>query len=223
MVSRASSDDLPEGRSFRTSLIEAARELGLPLSAPEAEALEIHYRLLRTWGRKVNLTGLKDEGAILRRHFLEPIAVADLLEDRGRLVDLGSGNGFPAVPLRVLRPNLELVLVEASERKSAFLWTVLRDLGLKAARVETRRVTRRADLADLLPCRYLTLRAVRGRELLRGQNVPILQAGGRALFFVSPEESRALRDDPIRGLLWAGERPLPSDPRSVVAILEPEG
>jgi 16S rRNA (guanine527-N7)-methyltransferase len=223
MVSRPSSDDIPGGRSFRASLLEAARELGLPLSAPEAEALEIHYRLLRTWGGKINLTGLKDEEAILRRHFLEPIAAAGLLEDRGRLVDLGSGNGFPAVPLRVLRPNLELVLIEASERKSAFLWTVLRDLGLKGGRVETRRVTRRADLADLLPCRYLTLRAVKGRDFLRGEGGSILEPGGRALFFVSPEESRALRDDPIPGLFWAFERPLPSGPRSVVAILEPEG
>src|SRR2546422_8643747 len=100
----------------------------------------------------MNLTGLKDEETIIRRHFLEPIAVAHLLHDEGTLVDLGSGNGFPAVPLKVLRPGLDLVLVEASEKKSAFLWAVLRELGLKGARVETRSVRSLEDLADLLAC-----------------------------------------------------------------------
>ena len=222
MVSRPSIDGTTRGRSFRAALLRAAGDLGLALDPDQADALQIHYRLLREWGRKINLTGLKDEESILRRHFLEPIAAAGLIGGPGRLVDLGSGNGFPAVPLRVLRSGLELVLVEASERKSAFLWAVLRELGLKGARVETRRVARREDLADLLPCRYLTLRAVRGRDFLQGGSGAILEPEGRALFFVSPEESRALRDDPIRGLVWTEERPLPSGPRSVVAVLDPE-
>ncbi len=171
----------------------------------------------------MNLTGLKDESMIARRHFLEPIAIVDLLDDEGRLVDLGSGNGFPAVPLKVLRPGLELVLVESSEKKSAFLRAVIRELGLKEARVETRRVRRLADLADLLPCRYLTLRAVRTDDLLKGKGIPILVPGGKGLFFVTPDQvERLRRHSPIQGLRLSGTRPLPSDPRSVVAILEPE-
>ena len=170
----------------------------------------------------MNLTGLKDEAMIARRHFLEPIAIADLLEDEGRLVDLGSGNGFPAVPLKVLRPGLELVLVESSEKKSAFLWAVIRELGLREARVETRRVRRLADLADLLPCRYLTLRAVRSDDLLKGKGIRILVPGGKGLFFVTTHEvERLRRQTPIQGLRLSETRPLPSDPRSVLAILEP--
>jgi len=170
----------------------------------------------------MNLTGLKDESMIARRHFLEPIAIADLLDDRGRLVDLGSGNGFPAVPLKVLRPGLELVLVESSERKSAFLWAVIRELGLSGARVETRRVRRLDDLMDLLPCRYLTLRAIRADDLLKGKGIPILVPGGKGLFFVTPEQvERFRRHTPIEGLRFSGTRPLPSNPRSVLAIFEP--
>lgn len=169
----------------------------------------------------MNLTGLEDQQAILRRHFLEPIAAADLLGDSGRLVDLGSGNGFPAIPLKVLHPGLDLVLVESSEKKSAFLWAVLRELGLKGSRVETRRVGGLADLADLLPCRYLTLRAVRARDLLKGEGVRILEEGGRALLFVAAAEAEALREWPFPGLRWVSSRPLPSGPGSVAAILEP--
>jgi len=207
--------------AFTETLLKIARATGRSLSDQELGQFETHYRLLQKWSRRMNLTGLKDESMIARRHFLEPIAIADLLDDRGRLVDLGSGNGFPAVPLKVLRPGLELVLVESSERKTAFLWAVIRELGLSGARVETRRVRRLDDLMDLLPCRYLTLRAIRADDLLKGKGIPILVPGGKGLFFVTPEQvERFRRDTPIQGLRFSGTRPLPSNPRSVLAIFE---
>lgn len=220
MVTPQRENDTPRGVSFREMLISEASRQGRTLTAQEAAQMVRHYELLRRWSRRMNLTGLRSDTGILRRHFLEPIAAADLLGDDGRLVDIGSGNGFPAIPLNVLHPGLELILVEASERKSAFLRTVLRELGLGRAHVETRHLRRGSDLADLLPARHLTFRAIRGRDLLRGIEGPILQKGGRALAFVSQEESEALRLDPIRGLAWHGCRTLPSAPGSVVVTLE---
>ena len=223
MVTRHAPRETPESENsrFRDRLSVAARQIGRPLSDAEAAAMASHYRLLRRWGARMNLTGLKDEEAILSRHFLEPIAASDLLSGEGRLLDLGSGNGFPAVPLKVLHPGLALVLVEASEKKSAFLWAVLRELGLKEARVETRRVERAKDLDDLLPCRYLTFRALRGRDLLEGAGDQLLEPGGRALLFVSVEEAEELRQRPVRGLRWVETRPLPSGRRSALAVFEP--
>lgn len=213
----------PEGdRAFGEALCEAAAAVGRPLSPEEARRLEAHYRLLLLWGRRMNLTGLKDREAILRRHFLEPIAAADLLGERGTLLDLGSGNGFPAIPLKVLHPGLDLVMVEASEKKSSFLWAVAQELGLRGTRVETRRVGGLQDIADLLPCRYLTLRAVRVRPLMRGGRGRILEPGGRALFFLSAEDAESIRRDPVPGLRWAESRPLPSGAGAVVAVLAPE-
>jgi len=208
---------------FRSHLLAEAGALGQNLSGKEIDAFESHFQLLREWGRKMNLTGLKDDVAIVRRHFLEPLAVADLLENEGRLVDLGSGNGFPAIPLKILRPGLDLVLVESSEKKSAFLWAVLRRIAARNARVETRRIRHVADLRDLLPCRYLTLRAVRARELLKGGTAPILADGGKALFFVAPDEAATLASRPIPGLRLLETRPLPSGPRSMLAILGASG
>ncbi len=205
--------------AFRDRLLEEAGPLGRDLTEKQLAAFETHFRLLREWGRRMNLTGLKDEPAIIRRHFLEPLAVADLLEDGGRLIDLGSGNGFPAIPLKVLRPGLELILVESSEKKSAFLWGVLRGIAARNARVETRRVGNVRDLADLLPCRYLTLRAVRPKDLLKGNGRSILSPGGKALFFVSADEVESLGSRPIAGLTFMEKRPLPSGPRSIVAVL----
>ncbi len=199
-----------------------AGSIGRSLSQRELAGFEAHYRLLQIWSRRMNLTGLRDEKQIVLRHFLEPIAVCDLLENEGRLVDLGSGNGFPAVPLKVLRPGLDLVLVESSGKRSAFLWAVLRELGLKEARVETRRVRQLKDLADLLPCRYLTMRAVRAGDLLRGKEIAILRPDGRALFFLTPEQAETMARRPPHGLRLSSTRLLPSGPRSLLAVFEPE-
>jgi len=159
--------------------------------------------------------------AIVERHYLEPIVAATLIGETGVLLDLGSGNGFPAVPLQILHPRIDLVLLEASEKKSAFLLTVARELGLKSARVVTRRACRRADLFDLLPVRWLTFRGVRGADILRGNGPDLLEPDGKMLAFVTSTERDPLRNDPPSGLDWILDLPLPTTPNDVVSVFAP--
>ena len=217
MVLRDRSGNTSDDEMFHVELLRAAREAGRPLTEAEAGLLTTHYRLLRHWSRRMNLTGLKDRESILRRHFLEPIVAATLLGDEGTLLDLGSGNGFLAVPLNILHPGLQMILVEASERKSMFLWELVREIGLKAARVETRRVCRRADLSDILPVRWLTFRGIKASGLLRGPGPDLLQEGGRLLAFVSRGDAREMHDL-APDLRWVEDRPLPDSPGDVVAV-----
>ena len=171
----------------------------------------------------MNLTGLRDPEAILKRHFLEPIAASAIIAGRGRLVDLGSGNGFPAIPLAVLRPGVDLVLVEASEKKSSFLWAVVRALGLKSAQVVTRRVCRRADLNDVLPSKWITYRGVKAAEMLAGESPALLEAGGRLLAFVSEADAGSMRIHPPEGLHPVDRVALPASPGDVVEVFAPTG
>jgi 16S rRNA (guanine527-N7)-methyltransferase len=205
---------------FRDLLNGAAGRAGRPLLPGQIEGMIAHFRILLKWGRRMNLTGLRDVRAIVRRHFAEPLQTADLIGDAGTLLDLGSGNGFPAIPLALMHEGLRLILVESSHRKSEFLRAALREVGLREAMVETRRVRRRADLDDLLPVDFLTFRAVRGGELLAGNGKPLLRAGGRLLAFVSRSDAEDLKRHPIAGLRWSGERALDSAENSVVAVLE---
>jgi 16S rRNA (guanine(527)-N(7))-methyltransferase RsmG len=221
MVPREEPGGTRDVRAFNENLLAAARDAGRPLATEVAARLTAHYRLLREWGRRTNLTGLRSPEAILKRHFLEPIAAADLLEGEGTLLDIGSGNGFPAIPLAILHPGARLVLVEASEKKSAFLWTVLREVGLKAARVVTRRVCRRADLGDFLPVRWFTFRGVKVSDPLSGPGPQILLPGGRMLAFLAADDAREMAAHPPEGLRWTTSRPLPTSPEDVVAVFEP--
>jgi 16S rRNA (guanine527-N7)-methyltransferase len=91
---------------------------------------------LWTWNDKVNLTAIRDPLEILYRHFCESMFGAALLPvENCRLADVGSGGGFPGIPLKIIRPDLQLFLVESNVKKATFLAEVIRELGLTDARV----------------------------------------------------------------------------------------
>lgn len=131
------------------------------LSADEQQVLQIqqYMGLLLKWNDAVNLTAIRDPLEILYRHFCESMFAASVVGlDNGRLADVGSGGGFPGLPLKILRPELDLFLVEANIKKATFLAEAVRELGLTGARVL---VSRYEDLGEeLAPLDFVCSRAV---------------------------------------------------------------
>lgn len=124
----------PEG-DWKQDLQEGALRLGVPLP-PESLALFERYvaELLR-WQARVNLTGFRTPRAIAQNGFLDSLAcLLALPPGRLRIVDIGSGAGFPGLPLRIARPDLDLTLVEARRRRHSFLAHLCRVLGLTDVR-----------------------------------------------------------------------------------------
>ena len=149
--------------------METARiaELLAPFSGGEAlpqqliEALQRYLDLLLRWNARVNLTAVRDPEKIVTRHFGESLFAARVLL-RGRdaaaastLVDVGSGAGFPGVPMKLFAPQLELTLIEAHNKKAVFLREVVRRLGLDRAEVFGGRAEHWAQTADLVTLRAL--------------------------------------------------------------------
>jgi 16S rRNA (guanine527-N7)-methyltransferase len=95
--------------------------LGLEPEATLAEQLAVYLAELKLWNARINLTGLKTDRDIVVKHFLDSLAVLPFLDPAASLVDLGSGAGFPGLVLKLARPHLALTLVEAREKKAAFL------------------------------------------------------------------------------------------------------
>ena len=131
------------------------------LSANEQQVLQIqqYIRLLLKWNEAVNLTAIRDPLEILYRHFCESMFAASVINlDNGRLADVGSGGGFPGLPLKIVRPALDLFLVESNVKKATFLAEAVRELGLTGARVI---VSRYEDLGEeLAPLDFVCSRAV---------------------------------------------------------------
>jgi 16S rRNA (guanine527-N7)-methyltransferase len=125
---------------------KACGEFQLELDAAQVACVQQYMRMLLAWNEKVNLTAIRDPLEILYRHFCESLfaAVAVPLE-RGRLADVGSGGGFPGLPLKIIRPELEVFLIESNIKKATFLAEVVRELGLNDMHIL---VSRYQDLGE---------------------------------------------------------------------------
>lgn len=114
----------------------ALGEFQIPADAKQVLLIQEYMKILRRWNEKLNLTAIREPLEILYRHFCESMFGASAIPvDKGRLADIGSGAGFPGVPLKIARPELELFLVESNIKKGTFLAEVIRELELTNARV----------------------------------------------------------------------------------------
>ncbi len=113
----------------------ALGEFKLPAYEDQVLQIQQYIKILLAWNEKVNLTAIRDPLEILYRHFCESMYAAMAVPvENGRLADVGSGGGFPGLPLKITRPGLRVFLVESNLKKATFLAEVIRDLGLTDAR-----------------------------------------------------------------------------------------
>ena len=172
-------------REFRELLSRRARNARVVLPEEALEPFETYYRLLAQWNQKINLTALPLEPpteATLDRLLIEPLMAAALVPDApGAWVDLGSGGGSPALPLKAIRPSLSLTLVESKTRKAAFLREAVRVLKLPGTDVANMRFEELPTPKP--PADVVTVRAVRPDRSLFDESARLLRDGGRLLLF----------------------------------------
>jgi 16S rRNA (guanine527-N7)-methyltransferase len=207
---------------FVHELRRQAAMAGVRLPPDAVDAMARHYALLLRWNGTAKLTTITDLPEIVSRHFMESIAaVPELGAGSGELLDIGSGGGFPALPILTMRPDLHGTLIEPATRKWAYLKTVIQALGLKGrVRALRRRVDGPAELAALGPFDYLTMRGVSGHDALLGGVVEGLRPGGRALFFVGAAAADVIRAALPPGLVLARCLVLPGREASFLVVLE---
>jgi 16S rRNA (guanine527-N7)-methyltransferase len=139
---------------------------------------------LLPWTQDSNLVAQNDLGRLASRHVAESLAVLPLLDRLApqRLIDLGSGAGFPAIPIQITRPTLEVTMVESRRRKGLFLKRVVQDLELLNASVIVGRAEQLSPEAQA-PFDLGTARAVAVIEELLPWLVPVIRPGGHAILF----------------------------------------
>ena len=134
----------------------ALSEFKVAVTDVQIEQIQRYVALLLKWNDAMNLTAIHDPLEILYRHFCESMFGATLLPiGNGRLADVGSGGGFPGLPLKIARPDLEVCLIESNVKKATFLAEVVRELELARARVL---VSRYEELGEeIAPLGYCVL------------------------------------------------------------------
>ena len=130
-----------DGRWARV-LLEGAAEFGIGLSGTQVSELTVYFEELITWNKKTNLTAITQPDQVAIKHFVDSLACsqATALSPAHAMLDIGAGAGFPGLPLKILYPDLELTLLEPSQKKTAFLRHLIGTLDLKGATVVPKRI-----------------------------------------------------------------------------------
>jgi 16S rRNA (guanine527-N7)-methyltransferase len=137
----------------------ALGEFNLPAYDDQVLQIQQYIEILLSWNEKINLTAIRDPLEILYRHFCESMYAAEALAlETGRLADVGSGGGFPGLPLKIIRPGLRVFLVESNLKKATFLAEVIRELRLTDAQVLVRRYEELGE--EVAPLDFVCSRAL---------------------------------------------------------------
>ena len=128
MASRKLPND--NGAMNEQLLTAGARSFDLELSAHQVAAFGQYLSLLSTWNSRLNLTAIREPDLVVRLHFLDSISVTPLLSVNGGLLDIGSGGGFPGIPVKIMLPDKPVYLVEPRRKRANFLRHVIRELKL---------------------------------------------------------------------------------------------
>ncbi len=119
-------------REWQNFIIDGARRLGIEIDAGMTTQFSIHASELIKWNRKLNITSITHPKELAVKHFLDSLAPAHFIPDNARMLDIGSGGGFPGIPLKILNPSLRVVLIDGTRKKVNFLKHALRILKLES-------------------------------------------------------------------------------------------
>jgi 16S rRNA (guanine527-N7)-methyltransferase len=174
----------------RTLLIDGSKVFGIDLEEKKIEDFERYFRELLKWNQKINLTAIRTEKGIVLKHFLDSLSANPCLSDASTLLDIGSGAGFPGIPLKIVNPGLEVTLIDSVQKKVAFQRHIIRTLrltGIEAihGRVQDQEVTQRLkERFDVV-----ISRAFSDLSTLLILSQPFLKKGGKVLAMKGKRES----------------------------------
>lgn len=163
-------------------LIDGALELGVELSELQVERFVIYMEELQKWNEKINLTSIVEDKEIIVRHFLDSLVLCKFLDDGEKVLDMGSGAGFPGFALKIARPALDVTCMDKVEKKVKFMRHIIRKLELDGARAVSARAEDETVLNELARSFDVVVsRAFSGIEDFLSLSIPYLKEGGRIL------------------------------------------
>ena len=166
---------------FNDILREKAEKSGIKLTEEQIEKLRIYYELLVEWNEKMNLTALTEPQDVALKHFCDSILLLSFadIKEGSSLIDVGTGAGFPSVPIKIVRPDIKLCLLDSLNKRLVFLQEVVDKLSLEDVKIVHARAedgARKADLREKFD--YSTSRAVAQLNVLSEYCLPYVKVGG---------------------------------------------
>ena len=169
---------------FIDLLRQTSKEIGVSLAESQLELFWHYLQELLEWNKTFNLTGIRDPADIIIKNFVDSLTPLPYLERSGRLLDIGSGAGFPGIPLKIAAPQLQVHIVDARRKKTSFLKHLIRTLELKGVTALHGRAEEMEQPGQ--PFQIIISRAFRRLEPLIKLVSPLIEPGNMLVAMLGP-------------------------------------
>ena len=184
-----------EKKRFEEEMSKKSKILGVRFSVEQIEQFYKYMNLLIEWNEKMNLTAITEPKEIILKHFIDSITILKYIDDNSKLVDVGTGAGFPGVPLSIMNPTLKITLVDSLNKRLIFLQEVVKELNLKNIEIvharaeefgQNKNYREKFDIA--------TSRAVANLATLSEYLVPLVKIGGKIISMKASNAKEEIND-----------------------------
>ena len=182
-------------KEFQKEMLEKSDKIGIVLNEKQLNQFYEYMNLLLDWNEKINLTAITEPEEIILKHFIDSLTIAKYIKKGESLVDVGTGAGFPGIPLKIYREDISIMLLDSLNKRINFLNDVIERLDLKDittihSRVEefgkNKKYREKFDIA--------TSRAVANLATLSEYMLPLIKIGGKSICMKGPEISKEIEN-----------------------------
>lgn len=183
---------------FLRHVKQKAQEIGYNLQEEQLEQFFTYKELLIEWNKKMNLTAIEQEEDIITKHFIDSLSIASYIPDTAKVIDIGTGAGFPGIPLKILKKDLSITLLDSLNKRITFLEEVIRNLSLENIQAVHARAEELAHKEEYREQYDIAVsRAVAPMHTLLEYMLPYVKIGGKCICMKGPnlqEESKDLQN-----------------------------
>ena len=179
-------------------LLESSSEIGVPIEPDQAQQFLLYLKQLNIWNQSFNLTAITKDEEVIVKHFIDSLAALKAINigTEAHILDIGTGAGFPGIPLKIVRPDLSITLVEPVHKKSAFLHFIVGLLQLKCVNVFQGTIERFNSARSVtMPYDYLTTRALNPSLIFQNAQNLLIEGGKAIIYSARPFDKTLLPND----------------------------
>lgn len=175
-------------KDIREQVIDIAKAIGMKVTAVQAAQFQAYMELLLNWNEKMNLTAITEPEEVAEKHFIDSLTLlsACKIKEGAKVLDVGTGAGFPGVPLKIMRPDLQVTLMDGANKRLNFLGEVCSALGLDCVRVHKRAEEAGLDKTMRESFDLVTARAVAAMNVLSEYCLPLVKMKGYFIAMKGP-------------------------------------
>lgn len=193
-------------QEFQSVFRQECQKNNIEYDEGKGEKLYQYMNLILEWNEKINVTAIKEEKEFIVKHFIDCLVISELVKGANRLLDIGTGAGFPGIPLKIYQPDMEVSLVDSVNKKVIILKDVIEKLNLE--KIEALHI-RAEELAKDLKYResfdVVTTRAVSNLATISEYMLPFVKIGGKAICMKGPNMEQERKESEKAINLLGGE------------------